>query len=136
MANFGVSGYPQSLGAKYMDRKDHNGPASYVQYVPGSTPAGDIVNASDLGLGGFDNYGMDFGGYSLSGTYIVIAKPAKTNAFSQGTATSGGSAATQFVMQWFTCTGGAGSFGPNSGTEVSAAVNLSAEVVRFNVAGV
>ena|ERR1700676_2342808 len=135
MANYAVLGYPQPLGAKIQDRKDHSGPASYVQYAPGTTPAGDIVNASDIGMGGFDSFGMDYTGYTLSGTYLVIAKPAKVNYFSPGSANVGGSTASQFILQWFTTTGGAGTFTPAS-TEVTATTNLSAETVRFNVTGV
>jgi hypothetical protein len=131
MANYIVNGYPQPLGAKYQMRVDHAGPTSYVQFAPGSTPAGDIVNATDVGFGGFDSFGTTYAGYDTTGTYLVLVKPAKNPFYSPGTSLAGGGAATQCIVQWFTTTGGAGTFTPAS-TEVSAATNLSTYTVRLD----
>lgn len=131
MANYPVAGYPQPVGAKYNIRVDHTGPASYVAYAPGTTPAGDIINASDLGYGGIDSFGTGYAGYDSTGTYFVIVKPAKTGFFPVGSANYAGGPTTQCIVQWFTTTGGAGTFTPAS-TEVTAGTNLSTYTVRLS----
>jgi hypothetical protein len=118
--NVSVAGWPAPVGAKNFYIWDHYGPTSYVQYN-GSTAAGDVVNASDIGFGGIDDLSPSWAAYSNSGNYIVQCNPAKANDIPAG------GAATRFIVQWFT-TGSA--FGTKS-TEASAATNLSAEYVRL-----
>ncbi len=119
--NQSVFGYPQPFGSKIVHKCDHYGPTSYVQYA--TTPAGDIINASDLSFGGFDDVGVSWAGYSNSGNYIVQVMQSKANDVPAQ------SAGTRVTIQWFTVTGGA--FGAKS-TEASAATNLNSEYVRLN----
>ena len=119
-ANTNVQGYPASFGSKVAYTWDHSGPASYVQYVV--TPVGDIINASDVGYGGFDEVHASWGGYSNSGNYIVTIQQCLANDVPAG------GAAKRFTVQWFTTSA---AFGAKS-TEATGATNLSAEYVRLN----
>jgi hypothetical protein len=119
--NVPVAGWPAPPGAKNYEVWDHYGPTSYVQYAATSTPAGDIVNAADLGFGGFDEVSSSWSAYSNSGNYIVQVNPCLANDIPAG------GAAKRFTVQWFTT---AAAFGAKS-TEAAAATNLSAEYVRL-----
>ena len=119
--NLSVLGYPTSVGSKNYMKWDHYGPASYVAYNA-STGAGDIVNASDLGFGGFDSVGASWSGYSNSGNYIVTVQQTKANDVPAG------SAGSRVTIQWFTTSG---AFGAKS-TEVTGATGLTAEYVRLD----
>ena len=119
-ANTPVFGYPQPWGSKIAYLFDHSGPASYVQYNA-STGAGDIINASDLGFGGFEFISTSWAGYSNSGNYILVIQQSKANESPKGSADK------RFTVQWFTTSA---AFGAIS-TEVSAAVDLSAEYGRL-----
>ena len=119
-SNTNVAGYPTSIGSKQLFIFDHYGPTSYVQYTT-TGPAGDIINASDLGFGGFDVVNSSWGGYSNSGNYIITIQQCLAND------SPAGGAAKRFAVQWFTTTG---AFGAKS-TEATAATNLSAEYVRL-----
>ena len=118
--NTNVAGYPTSVGSKISFTWDHYGPASYVQYVV--TPVGDIINASDLGFGGFDHVNSCWGGYSNSGNYIITVQQSLANDVPPG------GAARRFTVQWFTTSA---AFGAKS-TEATGTTNLSAEYVRLN----
>lgn len=115
-----VYGYPQPIGAKIKIAIDHYGPASYVQYVA-ATGVGDVINASDLGVGGFENAAPAWAGYSNSGNYIVTCK------LNTATQEQPGSAVAKFTVQWYTTSA---AFTTIS-TEANAATNLSAEYVRI-----
>src|SRR6266446_911791 len=131
MANTTVAGYPTTVGNKTHSMFDHTGPSSYAN-VGTSSGAGDAINASDLGFGGFDSIMPVFPsgfleGYTASGNFIVKV----------GTGTSGtalvatypkGNAFTKATLQWFTT---AAAFGAIS-TEVANTTDLSAEVLRFD----
>jgi hypothetical protein len=118
--NVSVAGWPAPPGAKDFYVWDHYGPASYVQYsVTG--PAGDIINAADLGYGGIDEVSPSWAAYSNSGNYVVQCNPCLANDIPAG------SAAKRFTVQWFTTSA---AFGSKS-TEATAATNLSAEYVRL-----
>jgi hypothetical protein len=121
MANTVVAGYATYQGNKIRFIFDHYGPASYVQWA--NTPAGDIVNASDFGFGGFDSVFTPFYGYSNSGNYIVIITPCLANDIPAG------GPAKRFTARWFTTSA---AFGTIS-TEVTATTNLSAEYVRIGL---
>jgi hypothetical protein len=120
MANTIVYGYPQPIGGKIQMKVDHYGPASYVQYVA-ATGVGDVINASDVGVGGFESAGATWSSYSNSGNYIVNIK------LNTATQTQPGSAVAKFTVQWFTTSA---AFGTIS-TEATATTNLSAEYVRL-----
>ena len=115
-----LPGWPAPPGAKPTEKFDHYGPVSYVAYNS-STGAGDIINASDLGFGGFESVGVSWTGYSNSGNYIVQVMPTKANDIPAAGACS------RVTIQWFTTSA---AFTTKS-TEVSAATNLNAEYVRL-----
>lgn len=119
--NVPVAGYPMQTGDKYTVVFDHLGPSSYTRYVTGTTPTGgDIIKASYLNLGGFDNVDdtadttgqinaivvMDKGGYGNAVPQITIRY------FSLVTATLGGQSQTL-------------------GVEIAAGTNLSGFSFRF-----
>ena len=96
---------------------DWAGPASYVQVVNGAAPAaptgGQAITPAAFGLSaGLE--GIFVAGSSLSGTYTVQAF--------QATAYNQGSNNGTWLLRWITAA---------TGAEVSAAVNLSAEIVRL-----
>jgi hypothetical protein len=49
-----LAGYPQPVGAKIEKVFDHTGPSSYTQFATPTT-GGDVINASDLGIGGIES---------------------------------------------------------------------------------
>jgi hypothetical protein len=53
LANTILPGYVMHIGSKYEVLFDHTGPASYAQFVTPTT-GGDVVNAADIGMGGFE----------------------------------------------------------------------------------
>ena len=96
---------------------DWQGPASYVQIVPGVSPAlptgGQAITPSAFGLGaGLE--GIICVGSSLTGTYSVRAF--QTTSYNQGLPN------TTWAIQWFNA---------STGAEVAGAVDLSGEVVRL-----
>jgi len=116
-----VFGYPQPEGAKIRLLIDHYGPVSYVQYT--TAAAGDVINASDLGVGGFENCGAGFTAYTQDGLFGVQV------IFSQASDLQVGSATKRVTLRWLTPTSTA--FTALTTTEVSAAVNLNASFVRL-----
>jgi hypothetical protein len=135
MANIPVQGYPTSIGSKQMMMFDHTGPKSYGN-IGTSSGTGDVINATDLGLGGFDSFEMAFGGftegYSASGNFIVkvfSSTSATTPAINIpiGGSFAAGSAFKGVVLQWFTTSA---PFGAIS-SEVTNATDLSAEQIRL-----
>jgi len=131
MANTIVLGYPQPQDGKIRVVFDHYGPLSYAN-IGGSSGAGDVINATDLAMGGFDVVGVGFGayieGYTVSGNYVVKMFSVAT----AGTPSDNyppGSAFKSFILQWFTVT--STPFSAIS-TEVANATNLSAEYLRLD----
>lgn len=61
-----LAGYPQPQGEKIKLIFDHTGPASYTQFTTPTT-GGDVINASDVGQGGFDELR---GGVDTTGQFI------------------------------------------------------------------
>ena len=127
--NTPVFGYPQPFGTKYMMLFDHTGPASYAN-IGTSSGAGDVIRASDLGMGGFDTFEAVFGGftegYTASGNFVVKVFTGNTTT-TPTISLPTGSAFQQVTLQWFTT---ATPFGAIS-TEVTNTTVLSAETIRF-----
>ena len=114
MANTIIGVYPKGQGKDIVF--DHTGPTSYAT---GGETIGAINNQtgiSFLGLATLDF--LDVMATSVSGNYGVIAQPTGT-----------GSRKT-IKLIWVTATAGI-----PSTTQVTAAVNLSAETVRLQVSG-
>lgn len=114
MANRIVS--DEIWGKQHIIIIDHDGPASYTNSGVFST-SGETVNASDLGVGGFDF--VDEITLSSDGLNTVeIAFP------SISTSGNFGDAQTKFTVHWFVAA---------SGAEVANAVNLSTKAVRLRL---
>lgn len=128
--NAPLLGYPTDIGNKHLIVFDHKGPTSYAN-IGTSSGAGDVINAADLGWGGFDTFkaaSAATSSYSMSGTYIVkifTGHTTTTPTFTQGIQNVR-------TLQWFTTSA---AFGTIS-TEVTNATDLSAEVVRLEAIGV
>lgn len=120
MSNRILPGYMAPVGDKYLIHFDHDGPSSYSRVTVGTTPSGgDIINASDLGVGGFDN--LD-GMTDPTGRFYVLAVPIGGG---------GGNAVTQVMLIWFSnVTATVGGQSQTANTEVAAGTNLSAFSVR------
>lgn len=128
MANTPVQGYPQPMGSKIRMLFDHTGPTSYSN-IGTNSGTGDVINATDLGEGGFDAMDTSWavGNYSASGNYAVIIG-VSSSATTQTVNPSAGLASPKVVLRWMTTSA---AFGTIS-TEVSNGTNLSAEVIRFD----
>jgi hypothetical protein len=130
MANRVLAGYvsPNDSG-KYDLIVDHDGPASYVNSGTFAT-SGEQINASDFGLGGFEDVGADM--ISSDGVNEVIVVPGATigglTNLNPALPNSPGPAFTTAVLHWFTTAARA--------TEVSNAVNLSGKFIRLRMVGV
>jgi hypothetical protein len=116
-----LPGYVMPLThSKYILHVDHTGPASYTQVVTGTTPTGgDRINASDLGMGGFDNCDtmMDTTGQ----LYALIIPVGGGN----------GNAVPYVILKWFSAvTATLGGASQTAGSEVAAGTNLSTFSLR------
>lgn len=120
MANRILPGYSTPMGDKILIHLDHDGPSSYTRVTVGTTPTGaDIINASDIGVGGFDN--LD-GMTDSTGRFYILAIPIGGG---------GGNAVTQIMLVWFSLvTATVGGQSQTANTEVAAGTNLSAFSVR------
>ena len=114
MANTILPGYATYVGNKYLVVFDHSGPASYSQ------SAGDVVNAIDLGMGGFDYVETDM--YDPTG--VVYAEVVPTGG-------GGGNAIQSFKILWYAvATGTIGGQAQTAGQQIVAGTNLSALNIR------
>ncbi len=126
-SNAPLLGYPTDISNKHFNIFDHTGPKSYAN-IGTSSGAGDVINASDIGWGGFDELNAvsaATGSYSMSGTYIVkifTGHTTTTPTFTQGIQNVR-------TLQWFTTSAAFGAISTN-GTD------LSAEIVRLDAIGV
>jgi hypothetical protein len=111
VANIILPGYPMPMGDKYMVIFDHIGPASYAN-VSTNAGAGDVLNALDIGMGGFDNVDVQGPSTDVSAA-IVCYTP-------QG---GSGNATPSVQLRWFTYPS-AGTSGAN-GAEIANGTNLS-----------
>lgn len=126
--NAPLLGYPTDIANKHLNIFDHKGPTSYAN-IGTSSGAGDVINASDIGWGGFDKLTVvAASGYSMSGTYFIkifTGHTTTTPTFTQGVQNVR-------TLQWFTTSA---AFGTVS-TEVTNTTDLSAEIVRLEAIGV
>ena len=120
IGNIPLPEYPQPLGKKYQTVFDHTGPSSYVQFATPST-GGDVINAADLGMGGFDSIGP-----CVDTTGLVVAYPV------YNTGGSGNAVGKVTIQYWSLTT--ASLYGQSQvlGTQIVAASNLSTLSFRFN----
>jgi len=119
MANTILPGYIMPLGDKYLICFDHTGPSSYAQFSSPTT-GGDKINASDIGMGGFDTMQP-----VVDTTGLVIAYPV----FNYG---GNGNAVPSVVMQyWSLVTATIGGQSQTLGTQIAASTDLSA--LKFRV---
>ena len=115
MANRILPGYLTQLGNKLEMLFDHDGPVSYVNTGTFNT-SGDIVNASDLGIGGIESLNVD--GISSDGlNYAYIEYRNGGN----------GNAIPLVAIHWFVLA---------TNVEVANAVNLSTKSLRLQLRGV
>lgn len=114
MANKILDGYPTPISDKLELIADHDGPTSYLNPTP-FTANGEIINASDFGLGGFET--VDPMGLSSDQLNTVLAIVGDGS----------GRPATTCRLHWFVQVGGA---------EVANAVNLSTKSIRLQIRGI
>jgi hypothetical protein len=115
MGNNFLAGYASPFADKIELVFDHAGPASYVNSGTFNT-SGDIINASDLGIGGIEYVDID-GLSSDNLDYIWVE-------YRGG---GYGNALASVVLHWFVLA---------TAAEVANGVNLSAKTVRVKVRGV
>lgn len=120
MANRILPGYMNQVGAKLEVIVDHDGPASYAN---GGTPStsGEVINASDFGLGGFELVQCDH--LSQDGLNDVFAQLVNQSAPGDTI----GNAVPTARLRWFVT---------STGAEVANAVNLSTKSIRLQIRGV
>ena len=117
MASNPIGDIPVIISGDFSDLADAIDQATQAA----ATGAGDIINASDLGFGGFDEVNGSWSGYSQTGNYIAQVMPV------QASDIPAGGAGKRVAIQWFTTSA---AFGAKS-TEVTGATNLSTEYVRL-----
>src|SRR5208283_4504467 len=122
-----VPGYPQPWGTKIRMLVDRTGPKSYSN-IGTSSGTGDVLNASDLGLGGFETCTVAWQGFSSTGNYLVRVYTGTSTTSITNTAPFSGNAVQKVVIVWYTASTAfvAGT------TEVSNATDLSAESIRID----
>ena len=120
MANRFLDGYSLPIGDKIEIVVDHDGPASYVNTATFAT-SGEVINASDFGIGGFELVQVDaLSNDGLNYAYVVLS--------GQSTSTGvKGTLGTQATIHWFVVA---------TGVEVANAVNLSTKSIRLQIRGV
>lgn len=126
--NTPLAGYPMPLGAKYLTVFDHNGPTSYTQAgIAGVVSSGgDVINALDIGIGGFDVFESDM----VDSTGQLYALVIATNGGS-------GNAVPSVRVVWYSrVTATVGGQAQTANTEVAASTNLSTFVLRCRALGV
>jgi hypothetical protein len=105
---------------KYLMHFDRTGPASYTRVVTGAVPSGgDLLNAADVGMGGFDNVDS-----MLDTTGQLYAQPIMLNG-------GYGNAVPSVILKWFSAvTATVGGQSQTLGNEVAAGTNLSTFSIR------
>jgi len=128
MANTILPGYMMPLGAKNLCVFDHSGPASYTQAgVAGAiTTGGDVINASDIGMGCFDNFEVDI----TDPTGQLFAEIQPINA-------GNGNAIPSVRIIWYSrVTATVGGQAQTANAEVAAATNLTTLTLRCRAWGI
>lgn len=130
MANRILAGYVAPNDSnKYEMLVDHDGPASYVNTGTFNT-SGEQINASDFGLGGFEDIGSDMlssDGVNVCEVVLGATIAGATNMQPAPAAGPGGVFQTA-VIHWFT--------GVTRQTEVANAVNLAGKYIRLRIVAV
>jgi len=108
---------------------DHDGPASYVNTGTFNT-SGDQINASDFGIGGFEDIGSDM--LTSDGTSVCEIVPGATvagatNLATQPQAGQPGPLFQTAVIHWYNS--------PTRTTEYGNASVLSAKTIRLRIVG-
>lgn len=128
MANTIVAGYISQLANKLLTVFDHSGPTSYTQAgIAGViSSGGDVINAADVGMGGFDTFETDM----IDSTGQLFAIPIMTNGGS-------GNAVPSVRLVWYSrVTATVGGQAQTAQTEVAATTNLSTFNLRCRAWGV
>jgi hypothetical protein len=110
VGNTVLPGYPMPLGEKYLVIFDHTGPKSYTQLSAGA--GGDIINAADLGMDGFDAI--------LETTLDTTVTYSVEEVYTLG---GYGNAVPSINLEWFTS--------PAQTTQVTGGTDLSSKSVRI-----
>ena len=122
LSNVPLPGYPMQMGDKLKMVFDHVGPTSYVRYVTGATPVGgEIIKASYLNLGGFDNLEDTADSTGQINAIVVMDKGGYGNAVPQVT-----------IKYYALVTATLGGQSQTIGTEIAASTNLSTFSFRFD----
>jgi hypothetical protein len=119
-----LPGYMNKYGAKNHTTLDRTGPASYVQFVTPST-GGDVMNAIDVGLGGFDWVDSAVDTTGQIAAYAVMNLAGSANAVPS-----------IIIVYYSLVTASVGGQSQTIGTQVVAGTNLSTLSWRFQVDGV
>lgn len=120
MPNTVLPGYEMPVGSKDFIVFDHTGPASYVAFVSPST-GGDVINASDIGKGGFDFIDSDMTD-PLGQVYAQIQPINGGN----------GNAVPSVRLVWYSLvTATIGGQAQTANTQIVATTNLSAIALRL-----
>jgi hypothetical protein len=114
-----LPGYPRQVGDKIEQTFDHTGPASYTQFASPTT-GGDIINAADIGVGGFDSMQP-----VVDTTGQIIAYPVLT------LAGYGNAVPKVYIAYWSLVTGTVGGQAQTLGTQVVATTDLHTFSFRF-----
>lgn len=126
MRNF--DGYPDSFGSHRAVVFPVQGPASYVQIVPGAAPAnatgGLLVQDKQSGI---NFYEFMTAGLTDSGVYRVECIPTTRSGVITSNSPSASQPGHHYRLRWVVVA---------TGAEVAAAFNLSAEIVRVFALGV
>jgi hypothetical protein len=112
-----LAGYVQQIGGKMDLIVDHDGPSSYV----GGAGNGEVINASDFGLGGIELCDVDaLSSDGLNYCYVLLT----------GQSTKTGNTADAVAsckIRWYVLA---------TATEVANAVDLSGKSIRLRIRGV
>jgi len=114
-----LPGYPMQLGDKIQQVFDHTGPSSYTQFASPTT-GGDVIQAADIGVGGFDAMEpvVDTTGQIIA--YPVITLGGYGNAVPK-----------VFIAYWSLVTATVGGQAQTLGTQVVASTDLHTFSFRF-----
>jgi len=124
MSNTIIPGYEMPVSDKKLVVFDHYGPASYTQFSSGT--GGDIINASDLNEGGFDDLEADM--TDPTGQLYAFVIPGSGAATNVGN----GNAFTSAVVVWYSrVSATVGGQSQTAGTQVAASTNLSTFALRI-----
>ena len=128
MANLVLPGYMAQVGGKNVVAFDHSGPSSYSQAgIAGViSSGGDVINASDIGMGCFDTFEAD----AVDSTGQLFCEV-------QMIAGNAGNAIPSVRLIWYSrVTATVGGQAQTANSEVAASTNLSTFFLRCRATGV